>query len=278
MTAREQGGVLQQALDQVDCLEQELQGLRDQLAWSNRLSTLGTLAAALAHEYNNLLTPIASYAQLAIAEPNNTDMTHRALHIAAEGAAKAGRLADATLGFVSPRLDNESDSCIAKDTVEQTLHYIAPLLNSDGIIVKVDVPDTVVAIDALGLQQVLINLINNARNAMQGMRSKRIIRIKGKENNENLILEIEDNGPGVDPSMRDKLFDAFATQGPAKGSSESDVVANDANLPTQKQAGSGLGLSICKKLIESAGGQISLQPTADQGACFRIELPRQADE
>lgn len=249
----------------IEQLQAQLDRLDEQLAWTHRLSTLGTLAAALAHEYNNLLTPIGSYAQLALNNPDNPDLARKALHAAVTGTERASRLADATLGFASPDAETHGKpthpaDCPLINTVEASLDCMAPIIRSEGITVSTELVDTRVAIDPLALQQVLVNLISNARHAMRETAGPKRITIRAKPKTqpdkqaELIELEVSDNGRGIPESVMGQLFEPFVT------------MRTDAS-------GIGLGLSICKRLVESAGGTILACSTPGQGATFHLTLP-----
>lgn len=275
--------LLDQALGQVEALQHELDSLREQLARENRLETLGSLAAGLAHETNNLLTPIGSYAQLALGDPENIELAHKALRIAAEGAAKIGRLNASALGMLSPTGGTSQHTCQADAVVNETIHMLKPVLQRERIAVAIDVPVCRIQIDALALQQVLINLINNARHAMREHLGNHRIAINALENKGNMVIRVSDNGPGIPEEVRAHLFESFATsqRTPADNTSDTPDHSDASGRKRQASSGTGLGLSICRQLIESAGGQISLEAAADSepegGTTFRIELPIRAD-
>jgi len=266
--------MLNQALSLIDALQDDLNDLRDQLAWANRLSTLGTLTAGLAHEFNNLLTPIGSYAQLALNDPDNTPLSKKALRIAVDNVNQANRLVQATLSFASPNPIDSDTSCNLNEVVERSLACTHLLLERERIQTLVVLPDVRVAIDELALQQVLINLINNARNAMQGIDGPKRLTIKAKHEIQTVVLEVSDTGCGIPEAIRDRLFEPFVTQtGQASDLGPQTAAATSIEAVQPPPAGSGLGLSICKRLIETAGGSISAQPGEEHGSTLRIILP-----
>jgi len=248
---------LDQALSEIDALQGQLDALRQELVWSNRLTTLGTMAAVLAHEYNNLLTPIGSYSQLALAEPEDKTLALKAMHAAVEGVEKAKKLADATLGFARPEDAGQPRRCRLRDAVEQALACTTAGQRHDGIKIEIDIPETVVAMRGLELQQVLVNLIQNARKAMAGKRGTRKLTLSGRVDGPTLVLEIKDSGPGVPEEVFKRLFEPFVSQ------------------PTGKDdtPGTGLGLRVCKELVESAGGTIHAASRTGEGATFTVTLP-----
>lgn len=246
-----------QALREIDTLREQLQAVQQELVWSNRLTTLGTMSAVLAHEYNNLLTPIGSYAQLALANPDDAELTRKALQAAAQGVARAQGLAEATLGFARPDDADRPDTCTVQEALDHALTCLEGAIKHVGVTLTTDLTGDHVAIRLLSLQQVLINLIDNACKAMADQKPPRRLTIQAKRIGHGLEIEVRDNGPGIPDAVRGQLFDAFVTE-PAGANQKS---------------GTGLGLRVCKDLINSAGGSIRVDSSAGQGTRFRITLP-----
>lgn len=263
---------LDQAVGLIEQLQREVDVIREQLAWSQRLATLGTLAASLGHELNNLLAPVGSYAQMALADTENPAMTKKALSIAAKNVVQAGRLIDRSLSFASPsESQHTSDRSELLEAIDQSLACAELNLKSAAVDVKVHAQPMAVAIDELALQQVLVNLINNAAKAMQSKQGNRRLIIASQQQGGNAVIEVRDNGPGIDESIMDHLFEPFISS-PAI---ETGVANSDLKQTTQCDVagGMGLGLSICKRLIESANGMIQAQSGPGGGATFMITLP-----
>lgn len=246
----------EQALASITRLQAELDALRDQLARSNRLGQLGMLTAALAHETNNFLTPVRSYAQLALANPGDPRITERALRSAVEATHKVAQLAERVIGLATPNQTIQAGVCRADEAVAMAIESMMPVTKQRGIDVSNRAEPIHLAIDPLTLEQVLLNLIGNACQAMVQIQDRRQVLIESVAGDDSAKLHISDTGPGVPDEIRENLFDAFITR--------SD------DTPS---AGSGLGLSICRQLIESAGGRIELASSSEQGSCFTIELP-----
>lgn len=240
----------------IDELQAELDELRNQLAWSNRLGQLGMLTAALAHETNNFMTPVRTYAQLALANPDDARLTERALRAAEEGTQKAQALTERILGLAMPNRAIQTGVCLVQEAVTSAVKTLLPMIKQQSVHVLTKIDPNRARIDALSLEQVLINLVGNACQAMSCSEGRSQIVIESQHQGGKIVLSVADNGPGVPPEIRDQLFEAFVTQG-----------------QSSKASGSGLGLSICKQLIESAGGQIALTSSSGAGSTFRIELP-----
>lgn len=273
----------QQALQLAEQLQGELDAMRDQLAWSNRLGQLGMLTAALAHEMNNLLTPVGSYAQLALANPDNAQLTERALQAAIAGTRKSAKLIEGVMELANPtpstqqHAADDTPACQVSEAVEASIACMMPMAKQQGVDVISRVEPCVAAIDSLALEQVLINLISNACQAMGQTLGNRQILIESDVSNGRLALRIADTGPGVNETVRERLFEPFVTTAGAgnRSASPSDDYAAPApgRRESDRRTGTGLGLSICKQILESAGGSIALIESSAQGSTFQIDLP-----
>lgn len=266
----------EQAFEMVAQLQRDLDVLRDQLAWSNRLSQVGLLATALAHETNNLLTPMRSFAELALAQPGNTALAERALRAAIQASGKAARLADRVMSFGSPQDVEVLATCRPLQVIEESLACLLPFIKQYGVQLVTRVEDVGVRIDSLSLEQVVVNLVANACQAMEKQPGRRQILIASEQRGDSFILSVRDTGPGVPEALRDHLFDPFISG--KRGDHDSCIssvgglgrpMAQDVNA----SGGAGLGLSICRQLVESACGQIVLAQTSAQGSTFEITLP-----
>lgn len=278
-------------LNRLDELEQQVHDLHYQLIHAQRLATLGTLAATIAHEYNNLLTPVLSYAQMALSDPADTPLMRKAVEKAFHGSTQAARISSALLNFTrdtrgTPDAPDTpaatpADASPAADpprarlpqVVDQTLACLARDPAKDGITLRLNLADAAAAIDPTHLQQVLLNLILNARRAMMPRGGR--LAITATTQNDRLILNISDTGPGIPPHLRDRLFEPFTTGG-HQGTGDRDQ-GSEARRQGAEAGGTGLGLALCRTLIEQAGGTITLaEGDADNapGATFIIDLPR----
>lgn len=281
-------------------LEIDLEQLRRELAWSQRLAALGSLAAVVAHEVNNTLTPVTSYAQLALESPGDAELTQKALESAVEGVARATRIAASVLGMVQDAPSGGGEACcLLQDTVDDALACLARDPARDGIAVTVDLPDVAVSIARGDLQQVLVNLLLNARKALLQSSGARRLSLTAQvvhgdaqgEADESggedsrasrggpfVELVVADSGPGIPDAMRGRLFEAFSTSpiGGAGGVGSrhpSDDAqqfaerrrARAANEASSGERGTGLGLSICRDLMARAGGAIWADPPGDGG-------------
>jgi signal transduction histidine kinase len=243
-----------------EALEEQVLSVQRELEHTQRLATIGTVAAGIAHEVNNLLTPALAYAQLA-RNQSDPELLEKALKSAEEGIRAASEVLHSILDFASPTDRSGDDDCDIADVVEATFSCLGRDPSKDGIEIKRRVPPGLRArIQPLALQQVLLNLILNAMRELKTKKSSGRIRIEAEvAASGGVELSVADNGPGIPDEIAGSIFKPFVSGQGALPSSE-------------RQGGSGLGLSICRRLIESCGGQIWVEQTAGGGATFRMSL------
>ncbi len=245
--------------------EADLAAIRRELDHSYQLATLGTLTAGIAHEINNILTPVLAYAQLARANPRDSELSAKALDRAIAGVESAARINEAVLG--DARNDDGESRADVAEVVKATLACLARDPARDGVDLCLEIePRTLVAIRPLARQQVLLNLVLNALTAMHGRRGVQgELRIRAVRRDDGTTkITVADNGPGVPKELEQRIFEPFVSGHPRKPGTESAGV----------HGGSGLGLAICKRLIENGAGTIALerQVASGMGATFAIIL------
>lgn len=246
---------IQSLLDEFHRLESQLQQVRQGLAHSHRLATLGTMAATVAHEFNNILTPLISYAQFALTQPPDLNLMRSALEKVYAGSQHAARICTSLLGFTRQQLPERTAPLL--QTVRDAMGCLGRDPASDRIEVKVDLPDLRVAMAPIALQQVFVNLFLNARKAM--LAAGGMLTITATAADGRIDITVADTGPGIPPAIRDRLFEPFVSQpaGPAPAAAQ----------------GTGLGLWISRDLLRAAGGELELDTTPRRGASFRLSIP-----
>jgi two-component system, LuxR family, sensor kinase FixL len=236
-----------------------LQDLQSELAHVGRLSEMGTLASSLAHELNQPLTAVASYCESARdllaseADAETLAMVREAMDDAAKQAIRAGQIVRRLRDFIShgeterhveslQRLINEANALALVGSREH------------GIDVKLSIdPDMdLVFVDRIQIQQVLVNLIRNAIDAMvdSPTRSLSIRTARGRDGF--VEVAVEDTGSGISETIAPQLFQPFVTS---------------------KEGGMGIGLSICRTIIEAHGGGIWFNSNSKGGTAFHFTLP-----
>jgi len=237
-------------------IQDELQSLRAELDHSHRLATLGILAAGIAHEINNILTPVLAYAQMAANNPNDAALQAKAIDRAIHGVQMASQIAQAMLGFSAT--GPQPDLANILECVNSALHCIGRDPAKDRIKLTLNIhPDVCVRMKPLALQQVLMNLILNASAVLRskgGMMT--ISATPGRDST--TIVEVSDTGPGIPEEIAGRLFEPFAHR---------------STTSNRKKSGSGLGLAICRRLVEEAAGTIAAASRPGKGTKFTITLP-----
>ena len=249
--------------------QRQLDLLRDQLTESQRLATIGTIAAVIAHEFNNLLTPIVSYSQFALtsAQSQTPDMEliRKALNKAFTSAEKAGKICTSMLSLA--RGESTFGPVPAQRLVEEVLAVLARDPQKDGIALRVQIqPGLIILGDAVQLEQVLLNLLINARQAMLGRGGSLTIKaasVDGGEGTQEARIQVIDTGPGIPEKLLPKIFDPFFT---TKGT-----------VRKGESKGTGLGLAICKEIVEGHKGRITVESEVGKGTTFSVFLPMQAE-
>ena len=269
MTRTGPASIDQQAVSHVAHMEEDLAGLERELEHMNRLATLGTFSALSAHEINNILTAALGYAQLARSRSSETEYLDKVvdrLETAARivramvdfaGPSEPTPIADGDHG-IEPRADVEAAldgalDCLGRDPAR------------DGITLARQIAiGAVPCIQPLALQQILLNLLINARSALRGRGGQVTVSAMHLPTGR-ISICVADDGPGIPPEVAESLFDPFVTRQAADEAAEPDeaVVAG----------GSGLGLTVCRRLAESAGGSIAAANKPGGGASFTLELP-----
>lgn len=262
-------------LARLEELQQQLSGLRDQLTESQRLATIGTIAAVIAHEFNNLLTPIVSYTQYALTSATgdapDMPLIRKALSKAYGSSTKAGKICASMLALA--RGESSFGPVSVQRLVDESLSVLARDPQKDGIALRVQVQPGLCAVgDAVQLEQVLLNLLINARHALLGKGGSGAITVRadavdpgggderaGTAATDELRLQVIDNGPGIPERLLGKVFDPFfTTKGTAKRG---------------EAKGTGLGLAICREIVAHHKGRIAVESTVGRGTTFTLHLP-----
>lgn len=255
-------------LGRITELEREISRLDRELTSSNRLATLGILAGMIAHEFNNLLTPVMSYSQMAIRSPEDQDLVRKAMTRTLEGTERLAKVTDSILGFI--RDDEQLQTSDVKTVVEESLACLVRQPEKNGITVVRTIPSGLRAsIRPVALQQVLLNLLVNAVRSMEkrGGELRIDAGLQDLRDEGTAVISVSDTGPGIDPLIINRVFEPFVSE------DQTNSKQMRANAQSTCRAGVGLGLAVCRRLIEEAGGEITVCNRTTGGACFTIRLP-----
>jgi two-component system NtrC family sensor kinase len=236
--------------------EAELRRQREALYQTEKLTTMGTVLAGVAHELNNPLTAVTGYANLLRQDLAGTPSATRAENIAHA----ADRCASIVRNFLAlaRKYPPERQPVRLNDIARDAAELLAYHLRVDGIEVKLDLEEglPVLWADPHQLHQVVVNLITNARDELRKAQPPRRLTLRTRADNARgrVAVDVEDTGPGISEEIRDRIFEPFFTTKPVG-------------------QGTGLGLSLCHGIIEGHGGTVSLVSEPGAGAIFRVELP-----
>jgi two-component system sensor kinase FixL len=236
-----------------------LQDLQSELAHVGRVSEMGTLASSLAHELNQPLTAVATYCESARDLLDNKPdaetlaMVREALDEAAEQAVRAGQIVRRLRDFMSNgEMERQVESLQRLINEANALALVGSREHGIDVQQSLDPDADLVFVDRIQVQQVLVNLIRNAIDAM--MEAKiRSLTVSTRPQNDGLVrVTIADTGSGISDAVAPQLFQPFVTS---------------------KENGMGIGLSICRTIVEAHGGRIWFEPGEAGGTEFHFTLP-----
>ena len=229
--------------------------LQQQMAQSEKLAAMGELLAGVAHELNNPLSVVLGQVHLLRRAASDGPLVERADKIAS-AADRCARIVKNFLALARQQ-PPERRRFTLNQVVTDAMELLTYPLRIDGIEVSLELAPELPALlgDAHQLQQVVVNLATNAHHSMRDS-PRRELRICTSllPGDEGVLLEVIDSGPGIPAAIQRRIFDPFFT---TKATGE----------------GTGLGLSMCRGIVESHGGRIRVENVAGGGAAFRVTLP-----
>ncbi len=231
--------------------------LHSQLGQFQALANIGMVSAMIAHEMNNILTPLGNYAQLALNHPDDTELTLKVLKKTELNSRRASQILASMLAMANGH-EQERGSFGVKEMVEEIFTCLARDFSKDRIHVLIDIAESLeVWAEGICLQQVLMNLILNAREAMLSRGGKLIISAEASD--DSVSISVSDTGSGISRENMEKIFEPFFTTKTAKSESERN--------------GAGLGLAFCQRVIDAHDGAIRVESEPGKGTKFVITLP-----
>ncbi len=236
-----------------------------QLVRSERMASVGRLAAGVAHEIGNPITALMGMEDLLLDGGLSAEDQKDFLRRMRKETDRIHTVLRDLLDFARPEGTAEPESTSpppadVKSVVDDVVALVGPQKHFRTVRVERDVQGVpCVALPAPRLTQVLLNMVMNAGAAItSGPRKEGQVTIRARIDGPSVRIEIEDDGPGIAPQVRDRLFEPFVTT--------KDV-----------GEGTGLGLAVCRGLVESAGGEVSLDASYTGGARFTVVLPSAAE-
>ena len=244
----------------------EKHALLSERAQMDRLATMGTMAATVGHEINNPLSYVYANLDFVVEElpqswsgEGDRGEKHKeimkGLRAALEGTERIRGVVKSIQDFT--RLDDESgEPTLVSGPLKSSLR-IAGCKLASNVELQVDLrPTSPVAVSAARLGQVFLNLLVNAAQALDEVdrEQPRRIEVRSREIDEQVIVEIADNGPGIAAEAQRHIFEPFVST-------------------REEQGGTGLGLSICREIVDAAGGSLEVESQVGQGSLFRVRLP-----
>ncbi len=240
--------------------QEQLDMLRRQLANDSRQATIGAMTASIAHEIRQPLSAIVTNANASLRWLNRPDPNLTEVKRAIEHVLKAGHRMDEVISSIRAMFGKNVGEAVRVDIrllVNEILDLAHGELETRRIVVRNDMHDGIpeVMVERVQLQQVLLNVIMNAIEAMSFVtgRERLLMITSGLDERADVSLTVEDTGNGIAPDHLDRIFDPFFTT---------------------KSQGMGLGLSICRSIIEAFGGRLWAAPRSPVGAVFHLTLPR----
>ena len=249
-------------------IDQELQVLREknqqmeeltkktqELAHHQRLETIGTMTSSIAHEFNNLLTPIMGYSLMTLEKlPQDDDQIYDDVLEIYNASVKAKDIIARLSELSRKNTESVFKRIVPDDLVNKVLHVTAPALPKNVDIFRdLHCDGRSIEGNETQLSQLLLNLVMNAFQAMGEEGGE--ITLSTAVDGEDVVFTVRDNGPGISEEIRDKIYDPFFTT-------------------KESGAGTGLGLAIARQAVEDHRGRIEVDSTPGEGTEFRVYIPK----
>ena len=243
--------------------ERRYREVHTELAHANRVATMGQLSASIAHEVNQPVTAAVTNAQAALrwlqTEPPHLDEVRQALGRIVRDGNRAGDVITRIRALIR-KAPSKKDGLDINEAILEVTALTRGEAVKNGVSVQTQLADRLPLIqgDRVQLQQVVLNLIVNAVEAMSGVRDRPrdLLISTGRAEPDSVLVAVRDSGPGLAPASVERLFESFYTT---------------------KPGGLGMGLSICRSIIDAHGGRLWMTANVPRGAIFQFTLPALAD-
>jgi signal transduction histidine kinase len=252
---------LEQKSQALEIASEELRRVNQRLTELDRLKD--EFISTVSHELRTPLTAIRSFSEILLDSPDlGIEQRNQFLDVVVKESERLTRLINDILDMsriASGKMEWHLSTCDPREIIDDALAATSGLFREKQIAVEPELAAQLpkVTVDRDRLMQVVINLLSNAAKFVQAESGRVKVRLAAK--GQDLTVSVEDNGPGIPPDQYDAVFERFRQLG--------------GNKATGKPRGSGLGLTICRQIIEHFGGRIWVEPAAPRGAVFRFTLP-----
>jgi signal transduction histidine kinase len=239
--------------------QQQVAAMRSEISRLQALANIGTATCMIGHEMNNLLAPVASYAALALNNPDDKLLIEKALQKAVRNSERASKIMRSMVALANGESQEKKDSRLLV-LLEEVFNCLGRDFAKDKMSIKIEVPQELTVWGVpVQIQQVLMNLILNSRDAM--LPGGGILTIKAPSTSDTVRIQVRDTGRGIEPANLKKVFEPFFTT----KTDEKSALQNPA---------SGLGLAFCKRIIDAHKGSVSVESESGEGSTFTVTLPR----
>jgi signal transduction histidine kinase len=238
-------------------LQQQVEFLKQQLAGAQRLTALGELVGTTTHEFNNVLMTILNYAKMG-SRHKDAPTRDKCFEKILASANRAATITNTVLGMARNRSAGQEPTDLAK-LVENTLLLLEREMNKYRVVVEKSFqPIPPAMVNGNQIQQVLLNLLINARQAMPNG-GRLWIKLLYDTQNDMIDMVVRDSGSGIPADKLPRIFEAFYT--------------TKSGPDASGKGGTGLGLSMCREIVESHRGRIRVDSTVGKGTAFTLKLP-----
>jgi signal transduction histidine kinase len=233
--------------------------LQSQIDHLQPLATIGSASSMIAHEINNLLTPLGNYAELALNHLDDRDLVEKALRKAVMSCQRASKVMQSMMAMAQGRKQDRVTVSL-RPLIEDVFLCLARDFTKDSITVKIEVPaDLEIHAVPVQLQQVIMNFVLNAREAMLDRGGTLTLRAEAQP--DAVVIEVRDTGAGIPAAVLERIFEPFFS------------TKTSAGRPGECY-GTGLGLAFCKTVIESHEGRLCVRSKPGEGTAFVLSLPK----
>ena len=253
----ELGDVFNRMMNELEAAMEREELQRAQLAHTEKMAAVGTLAAGVAHEVNNPLSGVLASIENMRDNPDDEEMRNRYLQLIADGLKRIERTVANLLNFARPR-EIKLEPTSVNHNLQHVVELVGYQLRAAGVEVEMDLDPgpAVVEADHFQMEQLFLNLVLNALDAMKG---GGMLYLRTRVRGGRMIAEVRDTGHGISAEIRDRIFDPFFTT-------------------REVGEGTGLGLAVTGSIVAAHGGTIEVESSVGRGTTFRVIMTAMAGD